>query len=208
MQVQFTTSEIEAITKPEAKRGATSENVRGLAALADATAGDLSFLGNAKYKTEVAKTRASVVLLPANFVGEPGPNQLFLLLENPSVALARICARIEQALWPKPAPGVHPSAVVAASAQVHASAHVGPLCVVEEGAIVGPGSVLQASVFMGREARVGDGCYLMPGVVLGAGCALANRVRLQPGVVIGSDGFGYEFINGRHEKIPQIGVVV
>jgi UDP-3-O-[3-hydroxymyristoyl] glucosamine N-acyltransferase len=124
------------------------------------------------------------------------------------VALAQVCARIEAALWPKPAPGIHPGAVVAPTAKVDATAHVGPLCVVEDGAIIGAGSVLQASVFVGRDARIGEGCYLMPAVVLAAGCSLANRVRLQPGVVVGSDGFGYEFVRGRHEKLPQIGVVV
>jgi len=156
----------------------------------------------------VGASTATALLLPLDYTGEPRPGQVFLFVENPSVALAKVCARIEAALWPKPAPGVHRSAVVASTARVDATAHVGPLCVVEDDAVVGPGSVLQASVFVGRGARVGEGCYLMPGVVLGASCSLGQRVRLQPGVVIGSDGFGYEFVNGRHEKIPQIGVVV
>ena len=30
---------------------------------------------------------------------------------------------------------------------------------------------------------------------------------MQPGVVIGSDGFGYEFVDGHHEKVPQVGRV-
>jgi len=67
---------------------------------------------------------------------------------------------------------------------------------------------LQASVYVGQDAQVGAGCWLMPGVVLAAACVLGDRVRLQPGVIIGSDGFGYEFVAGRHEKIPQIGTVV
>jgi UDP-3-O-[3-hydroxymyristoyl] glucosamine N-acyltransferase len=129
-------------------------------------------------------------------------------VENPSVALARLCARIEQSLWPKPPAGIHPSAVVAPGAQVHATAHVGPLCVVEEGAVVGAGTVLQASVFVGRNARIGGGCFLMPGVVVATACVLGERVRLQPGVVVGADGFGYEFVEGRHEKVPQVGIVV
>lgn len=208
MQVSFTSTEIVAITEPKAIRGATTETVRGLAALADAGPGDLAFLGNAKYKLQVAATRASIVLLPADFVGEPQTGQLFLLVENPSVALARVCARIEQALWPKPAPGVHPSAVVAAGAKIAASATVGPLCVVEAGAVVGERAHLQAQVFVGRGARIGDDCWLMPGTVLAAECELGRRVRLQPGVVVGSDGFGYEFVAGRHEKVPQVGAVL
>jgi UDP-3-O-[3-hydroxymyristoyl] glucosamine N-acyltransferase len=207
MQVSFTPAEVTALSQAKSTRGATTETIRGLSALTDAAPGDLSFLGNAKYKADVATTRASVVLLPADYVGEPHPNQLFLIVDNPSVALARVCARIEQSLWPRPAPGVHATAHVAPGAQVAASATIGPLCVVEDGAVVGERVHLQAQVFVGHGARISDECWLMPGVVLAAQCALGRRVRLQPGVIIGADGFGYEFVQGRHEKVPQVGTV-
>ena len=137
MQVAFSPEEIVAIVKPREMRGFTTETIRGIASLATAVPGDLSFLGNSKYRPEVPATRASVVLVPQDYKGAPGPNQLLLLVDNPSVALARLCARLEQALWPKPPAGVHPSASVARGASVAASATVGPLCVIEEGAEVG-----------------------------------------------------------------------
>jgi UDP-3-O-[3-hydroxymyristoyl] glucosamine N-acyltransferase len=207
MQVSFSPADIIAIVQPVAARGTTTETIRSLAALASAQPGDLSFLGNAKYKAEVPPTRASLVLLPVDYVGEPSANQLFLLVENPSMALARVCARIEQALWPKPAPGVHPSASVASGTHIAATATIGPLCVVEAGAVIGERAHLQAQVFVGRNAQIGDDCWLMPGVVVATECVLGQRVRLQAGVVIGSDGFGYEFAQGRHEKVPQVGDV-
>ena len=207
MQVAYTTAEIAAFVGAQRTAGATKQLVGDIAALTSARPGDLSFLGNSKYRSQVAGCTASAVLLPLDYPGDPKPDQVFIFVDNPSVALAKVCARIEAALWPKPLPGIHPSAVVVPTAKIDATAHVGPLCVVEDGARVGAGSVLQASVFVGRDARIGGDCWLMPGVVLGAGCTLANRVRLQPGVVVGSDGFGYEFVQGRHEKIPQIGIV-
>lgn len=188
--------------------GQTHQTVRGIAALKAAAPGDLSFLGNSKYKPEVAQSQASVVLVPLDYVGEPRPDQLFVLVENPSVALAQVCARIEQSLWPKPTAGVHPSASVAAGAIIPATATVGPLCVVEAGARLGERVHLQAQVFVGRGAVLGDDCWLMPGSIVAAECTLGERVRLQPGAVVGSDGFGYEFNQGRHEKVPQIGTVV
>ena len=208
MQVAYTPAEIAAIVGATRTAGTTKRKIGDIASLAAARAGDLSFLGNARYRSQVPESLATALLLPADYVGEPRSDQVFLFVENPSVALARVCARIEQSLWPKPAPGIHPSAVVAATAKVDPTAHVGPLCVIEAGAGIGAGSVLQASVFVGREARLGDGCWVMPGCVIASLCTLGNRVRLQPGVVIGADGFGYEFIQGRHEKIPQIGSVV
>ena len=207
MQVAYTPAEIAAIVGAQRTDGTTVVTVRDIASLTAARAGDLSFLGNAKYRAQVPDCQATALLLPLDYAGQPRAGQVFLYVENPSVALARLCARIEQMLWPKPAAGVHPSAVVAASAKIDPTAHVGPLCVVEEGAAIGAGSVLQASVFLGRDARIGEGCWVMPGCVIASTCTLANRVRLQPGVVIGSDGFGYEFVQGRHEKMPQIGTV-
>ena len=207
MQFEFSAAELAEITGARERRGATDERIRGIAALAEAKAGDLSFLGNPRYKVEVATTKASVVLLPADHAGQPAAGQLFLLVDNPSVALARVCARIEQRLWPRPAPGIHPSAVISPGARVAASATVGPLCVVESGAVVGERAHLQAQVFLGHGALVGDDSWLMPGVVVTAECVVGRRVRLHPGVVVGSDGFGYEFVAGRHEKVPQVGNV-
>jgi UDP-3-O-[3-hydroxymyristoyl] glucosamine N-acyltransferase len=181
--------------------------IRGIASLGSARAGDISFLGNPKYRPAVASTRASIVLLPPDFVGEPGANQMHMIVENPSVALARLCSRVEQSLWPRPEPGIHPTAVVAREASVAPSATVGPFCVVEAGAKIGEGAHLQAQVFVGRGSTVGRDSWLMPGVVVCAECTLGDRVRLHPGVVIGADGFGYEFVKGRHEKVPQVGTV-
>ena len=208
MQVAYTPAEIAAIVGAQRTAGTTTRKIGDIASLSTARAGDLSFLGNAKYRAQVADSQATVLLLPPDYAGEPRAEQVFLYVENPSVALARVCARIEQTLWPKPPAGIHPSAVVAPTARIDATAHIGPLCVIEDGVQVGAGSVLQASVYVGRDARIGEGCWVMPGCLIASTCSLANRVRLQPGVVVGSDGFGYEFIKGRHEKIPQIGSVV
>ena len=207
MKVSFTQAEVAAIAQPARTSGATTEEIRGIASLAAARPGDLTFLGNLRYKAEVASTRASIVLLPLDFKGEPGPNQVHMRVDNPSVALARLCSRLEQALWPRPAAGIHPSAVVSPAASVSSSATVGPLCVIEAGARVGDRAHLESHVFVGRGSAVGHDCWLMPGVVIAPECTLGERVRLHPGVVVGSDGFGYEQVAGRHEKVPQVGTV-
>lgn len=208
MEVSFSPDEVIALAQPIRTLGSTDLRIRGIAALGHASAGDLSFLGNSKYKAEVASTAASIVLVPASFDGQPKTGQLFLFVENPSAVLARLCARIEASLWPRPAAGIHPSAVVSPRARIAASATVGPLCLVEEGAVVGEGTHLQAHVTVGRNVQIGRDCWLMPGVTIQPECRLQDRVRLHPGVVIGADGFGYEFAAGRHEKVPQIGDVV
>jgi UDP-3-O-[3-hydroxymyristoyl] glucosamine N-acyltransferase len=208
MQVSFTLADIAAIAAPKRTLGTTTEKIIGIASLGSARPGDLTFLGNPKYKPAVATTQASIVLLPSDYEGAPGPNQVHMIVDNPSVALAHLCSRVEQALWPKPLPGIHPTAIVDKGAQVAASATIGPLCIVEASASIGESTFVQGQAFVGRGASIGRDCWLMPGAVVCAECTLGDRVRLHPGVVIGSDGFGYEFVGGRHEKVPQVGTVV
>ena len=208
MQLSFASEEILEIVQSKITRGHTDAKISGIAGLESAHDGDLSFLGNLKYRSQVPGTKASFVLVPEDFEGEPGDNQLYALVSNPSAALGQICSRIEQQLWPKPSPGVNASAVVGKGAEIAATATIGPQCVVESGAVIGENVHLQAQVFVGRNARVGSESWLMPGVVVGAECEIGSRVRLHSGVVIGSDGFGYEFVDGRHEKVPQVGSIL
>lgn len=206
MQLSFTPAEIEALVKPRRAVGATESAIRGIASLEAAGPGDMAFLANPKYRDLVGKCTASLILLPADFEGEPPPGQRWLLVDDPSVSLTQLCSIVESRLRPRPAPGVHASAVVDPRAEVDATASVGPLCVVETGASVGTNTVLEAGVFVGRGAKIGADCWLGPRAVLAAHCVLGKRVRLQAGVIIGGDGYGYNTIDGRHEKIPQLGI--
>jgi UDP-3-O-[3-hydroxymyristoyl] glucosamine N-acyltransferase len=208
MPTSFTIAELAALTGAEAVEGACAGPITGVAALAEATSADLSFLGNAKYAEAVAASRAGVILVPVAFAGKPAAGQAFLRVANPSYALALFCGVLEARLWPRPPAGIHATAVVAASAKVDPAAHVGPLCVIGEGAVVAAGAVLEARCYVGARASVGADCWLKPGVVVGDYCILGARCRIQSGAVLGSDGFGYEPVNGEIQRIPQIGNVV
>lgn len=208
MQVVFSKEELITLLSPREVRGSTTQTICGLAGLADAKPGDLSFLGNPKYKDEVLTSHASAILLPKTYEGSPKSDQVFYLVDNPSVALAKLCTQLEQSLWPKPTPGIHPTAWISPDAKVNKTATIGPHCVVESGAVVGEYTYLQGQVFIGHDVQLGAHCWLMPGTVVTAACSLKDRVRLQPGVIIGSDGFGYEFVGGKQQKVPQVGNVI
>jgi UDP-3-O-[3-hydroxymyristoyl] glucosamine N-acyltransferase len=187
--------------------GAYDGMIEGIASLAEAEAGDLSFLGNPKYRSAVADSNASVLLLPREYEGVPKSGQLYLKLDNPSYALALICRDIEGKLLPKPPVGIHPSAVVEADAEVSPEASIGAFCYIASGARVGA-AVLESHASVGRFARIGDEAYLYPRVSVGDYCEIGLRNRLMAGCVIGSDGYGYEFHEGAHQRVPQIGNVV
>jgi UDP-3-O-[3-hydroxymyristoyl] glucosamine N-acyltransferase len=178
--------------------------VHGPASLVEAGAGDVAFYGNPKYLAALRATQATAVLVPHGFGDEIKPARVWV--DNPSEAFAKVLARFA----PEPiafAPGIHPSAVVADSAQLDATVHVGPGAIIEAGAKVGANSVVGAQSYVGAHVTLGADCFLHPRVTIRERCKIGNRVHFQSGAVIGSDGFGYEFKDGRHVKIPQTGIV-
>jgi UDP-3-O-[3-hydroxymyristoyl] glucosamine N-acyltransferase len=178
--------------------------VECVATLSGATPGTIAFLANSLYRAQLRSTRASAVILA------PRDRELCPVasLVHPEPYLAY--ARIATFLHPRPAavPGVHASAVVAASARVAASAEIGPHaaigpdCQVGEHATIGAGTVLGASV------RVGAGTSLGPRVTVLDGVRIGARCLVHPGAVIGADGFGFAPDHGAWQKIPQLGSVV
>ena len=208
MTNSFSIAELTSMTGAKSVEGQNVGVITGVASLAEATSADLSFLGNPKYASEVSATKAGAVLVPMAYVGQPSSGQVFLRVENPSYALALLCSVLEARLWPRPAAGVHTSAVISSSAKVAPSAHVGPLCVIGDHAEVSAGAVIEARCYIGAQARIGADTWLKPGVSVGDYCQIGARCRIQSGAVIGSDGFGYEPINGEIQRIPQIGNVV
>ena len=165
-----------------------------------AEAGALAY-AEAAYLPRVPVTRASCVLVPP---GEP-PDRTVIVVDRPRVAFARA------AQWllhrDRPAPGVHPTALVAEDVRLADDVHVGAWSLLEAGATVGRGTVIHPGCYVGRGCRIGDGCLLFPHVVLYAATELGDRVTVHAGVVIGADGFGFVFDGERHIKIPQVGHV-
>ena len=116
--LSLSTSQLASIAGAVAMEGEREGVIKAIAALNEAGPDDLSFLGNAKYTAEVARSKAGVILVPKDYVGQPAPQQVFLRVEKPSFALALVCAAIEAQLWPKPKPGIHPTAAVDATAKI------------------------------------------------------------------------------------------
>ena len=85
---------------------------------------------------------------------------------------------------------------------------MGAHTVIEDGAVIAEGTVLYANCYVGHETHLGQNCLIYPQVVLREKVSLGNRVIIHSGTVIGSDGFGYVTVDGKHLKIPQVGTVL
>ncbi|MCI2261315.1 UDP-3-O-(3-hydroxymyristoyl)glucosamine N-acyltransferase [Xanthomonas indica] len=183
--------------------GDGSVAVRGVATLAQAGPGQLSFLANPRYRAQLADSTAAVVVLRADDA-EAAPGTA-LIARDPYVAFAKIAALFDVA--PLRPPGIHPSASIDPSAQVAANAHIGAFVSIGARSVVGDGCVIGPGCVIGEDCQVGAGSELIARVTLVTRVRLGQRVRVHPGAVLGADGFGLAMDAGRWIKVPQLGGV-
>ncbi|MEY4762562.1 MAG: hypothetical protein RLZZ200_2418 [Pseudomonadota bacterium] len=165
--------------------------------------GVIGFVASTAYRDELRATKvAAVVVDPRLAADAPVPA---LVCRNPHATFARIAAVLHP--LPVSAPGVHPTAVVDASAVIDPTAHVGPYAVIEAGARLGPRVVVGPHCLLGRRVELGEDVRLVARVTVCDDSRIGARTILHPGVVIGSDGFGNARDGASWVKVPQVGAV-
>jgi len=183
--------------------GDRSVELTGFAPADKARAGDLTFAENQTYFNRAEQSAAAAIMVDGQFTST---KKTLIRVPNARIAFAKVLPLF----FPEPVfvPGIHATAVVAASAQVDPAAHVGPHCVVGEQARIDPRCVLHGGNHVGAHCVLGADTQLFQNVVLYPRTQVGQRVRIHAGAVIGSDGFGYVLDSGAHRKVPQIGYVV
>lgn len=178
--------------------------IRGVAGIDEAEAGQLTFLSNPRYAQSARATRASALLTDSPI---DGLDLAFLISPDPYLDFARALELFEPP--DQRDPGIHPTAVIAPTASVGSGASIGPYTVIEADARIGENAVLYPHVVIERGARIGADFEARSGVAVGHGTWIGDRVTLHHHATVGSDGFGFaRRPDGSHQKIPQLGRVV
>jgi len=183
-------------------RGDRDRQISGVGPLAHAEEGQLSFLSNRKYSEQLGQTKAGGILVPKDLAGA---DPRWIRVDDPYFAFARIMTR-----WfgsrPMPA-GVSPQASIAATAKLGTNVAVGPFAVIGNDVAIGNNVTIFQGVSIEAGSVIGDNCIIYPNVVIYDGTRIGRRCIIHAGVVIGSDGYGFAMHEGKHHKIPQIGIV-
>ena len=168
-----------------------------------ATAGSVTFLGSAKYASFLASTGASVLLVTPDLVDTPGPVAARVVVARPQEAMLALLPHFHAP--PPRRPGVDPTARLGRGVVLGADVEVGPYVVIGDGAAIGDRVSLGAHTVVGAGVTIAEDVVLFPHVTVYSGSSLGPRVIVQAGARIGSDGFGYVFTRGAHQKIPHVG---
>lgn len=167
--------------------------------LEEARLDSVSFLSSPKFRGKALESHAGLILASASVDLEGAPT---LVVDHPHWRFAQVVAL----LHPEPEPEwcgkpIHPTASIAPGVRIATNVTIGART------SIGPGCTLHPGVHIGEDCVLGSGCELFSGVVLYRKTRLGERVRIHANAVLGADGYGYTFVAGRHEKVPQVGWV-
>jgi UDP-3-O-[3-hydroxymyristoyl] glucosamine N-acyltransferase len=176
-----------------------------IAAIDEAGSDTLTFATTPAYLQAALQSHAAAVLVDAALAPEQADKPL-IVVESARVALMQLLREFDRPR--KRGPFVHPNAVVDPDARLGADVYVGAHAVVGARSRVGDRTVIEAGAYIGQDVQIGADALLYAHACVLDDCIVGDRAILHPGAVVGSDGFGYVFVEGRFERIPQIGNVV
>jgi UDP-3-O-[3-hydroxymyristoyl] glucosamine N-acyltransferase len=93
------------------------------------------------------------------------------------------------------------SAEISSFAEIASDVFIGSNVKIAEGVVIMPGCRIMGDVTIDASTIIFPNVTIYPNVKIGKNC------RIHASSVIGSDGFGYQFIQGQHKKIYQLGGV-
>ncbi|MGK7861368.1 UDP-3-O-(3-hydroxymyristoyl)glucosamine N-acyltransferase [Falsiroseomonas sp. E2-1-a4] len=203
-----------ALTLAEAATAAGGElvggdpalRITGVGPLQSAGASEVSFLDNRRYLPLLAASRAAAVVLAPELLPRLPEGRVAIVTKQAYLGFGRIARALHPAQVARP--GIHPTAVVDATATIGAGVEIGPYAVVAAAAeigadcIIGPHAVVGAGVVLGQGCRIGAHASL-------SHCIAGRFVVLHPGARVGQEGFGFAVTpEGRFETMPQLGRVL
>jgi UDP-3-O-[3-hydroxymyristoyl] glucosamine N-acyltransferase len=199
--------------------GEASAILIGLAPLESAKAEEISFLSNPLYRQQAIESSAGALILSKpdfEFIKQQAGNsktqaRVYFFAKNPYASFARMAqffAKVNAPIYPA---GIHPSAVIDASATVPASCHIGPFVHIAAGVRLGERVVILGNASIGNFCEIADDTLIYPSASIYLGCKIGKRCIIHSGAVIGADGFGFapdfSATGGEWVKIPQTGIV-
>jgi len=183
----------------------SNEKISGIGTMLNANEEEICFFYDRKNKNKAAEIKARACITTEALKQYVPTEVIVLICENPKEAF--IVLNEYMYAEKKKLPRIAPSAKIASSAQIGDGCFIGENVVIGENAVVGENCVIEPNVVIAHDCKIGNDCRI------GAGAAISysligNNCYIYTGARLGQDGFGFQVMNGRHHRIPQLGRVI
>ena len=204
--MEFTAKQLAEVLKGTVE-GDPQAKVSSFAKIEHGKPGQLCFFANPKYEHYVYTSRASVLLVNADFTPKEAVSPTLVRVPNAYDALAQL---LDYMAKQKRAYRRHRGRCrIAWSAKIGKKVHVGDFVTIGKDCSIGDCTKIHDNVTIGAGTRIGSYCIIYPGVHIVPGMVIGDRVILHAGCIIGDDGFGNApQPDGSWRKIEHVGNVV
>lgn len=207
MELKFTAEMIASLIGGEVV-GDKNAVVSRLSSIEEGEEGSLTYLTNPKYEQFVYSSKATIVIVAADFEPKSSVGATLIKVAEPTSALLKLLEVYNAAMSQKRT-GVSKLSSVAEGVDIPADAYVGDFTVIEQGVTIGAGAQIYPQCYIGQGSSVGSETTLYAGVKIYHDCTIGSSCIIHSGAVIGADGFGFApNKDGSFDKIPQLGSVL
>ena len=193
--------------------GDSSVIIKSAKPLNEVSLGDITFVDNPKLIKTAIYSQATAFIVNENThrkmsqpENENSSSVSFIVTDDPIGSFIKVVQHFKGSRT-RINMGIHADASVDPQAQIGSQTNIYPGTFIDEGTVIGNRCTIYSGVRIGHDVHIGDDVTLYPNVVIYPEMILGNRITIHACTVIGADGFGYRFNDGRHEKMPQLGIV-
>jgi|JFJP01.1.fsa_nt_gi UDP-3-O-[3-hydroxymyristoyl] glucosamine N-acyltransferase len=181
----------------------TDPSITGVAAIASAQAGEITFISSAKFMPLLEDTQASAVILDLTT-----PSSLpCIRTAYPQILLAKILEKFNQP--DAPIVGIHPTAIFGEDVQIGKNVAIAPYVVLGDRVKIGDHAIIDSRVTIYNDVEIGANTIIHTSCVIGDHTQIGANCIIYPNTVLGGDGFGFDLApDGNWYKLPQIGHVI
>lgn len=183
--------------------------VSGVAAVDAAVAGQLSYIEGGRFVAFLETTQASALILPMDETLQSQATTrgiAWMSTPNPRLLFAKAIALFYQPF--RPAPGIHPTAVIDPSVKLGDRVSIGAHVVIQPNVVLGDDVCIHPNVVIYPDVQVGDRTLLHANCVIHERTQIGADCVIHSGAVIGSEGFGFVPVAVGWVKIEQSGRTV
>jgi UDP-3-O-[3-hydroxymyristoyl] glucosamine N-acyltransferase len=202
--MQYTLGEIGKILSAKLE-GDANFLIKGIGTVDGAKEGEIAFALDKKYLESALRSKASAVVVPLDAKIKKPEGKSLIRVKKPKLAFVKLLELFKEE---KRLVGIHPSSIIAEDAQIGKDVFIGAGAVIESEARIGDKAIIHPQVYIGYGAEIGEETTIYPNVTIAQKVVIGKRVVIHSGAVIGSDGFGYFEVEGKHQKVPQNGTVI
>jgi len=178
--------------------------IRQAKPLGEAGPGDITLVDRPERAAKIAPGQVAAAVVPRGVNGVQYP---VIRVDDVHKAFSLIVNRFRPARK-TPRGGIHPQAIVSATAKIAEDVEIGPFSVIGDEVEIGSGSTIFGGVHIFPGSKIGRNVTIFPNVVLYENTIVGDRCIIHAGAVIGAYGFGYHSESGRHVLAAQLGNVV